>query len=58
MKQITESTVREKKRLQGIARTVVSNKATSTDDIKRNYISTNKNGARGEFRGAVNLGVQ
>jgi hypothetical protein len=55
---MTESTVREKKRLQGIVCTVVSNKATWTDDIKKNYVSKNKNGARGEFRGAVNLGVQ
>jgi len=54
LKQITESTVREKKRLQGIVRVcaVVSNKATWKDDIKKDYLSTKKM-ARVE-----NLGVE
>jgi len=56
LKQITEITVREKKRLLGIVCTVLSNKVTCKDDIKKNYIGINKNGTRAEFRGAVNWG--
>jgi hypothetical protein len=56
LKRITGSTVREKKRLQGIVRTVVSNKAAWKDNTKKNYISTNKNGSRGDVSGGVNSG--